>query len=417
MVSQDFIIVDDDVDLSVDDIRVIEGDEGTTDAVFTLMLSQASPVPVTLQVQTGNFFSATAGDDYVSIPLTDVTFQPGETEQTVTITVNGDEVFENDEQFALNLSAVQNATLIDSQGVATIVNDDAGVSINDVDIVEGDDGTSTATFTLTLSAASSESVTLDFALTDDTATAGQDYVDTGVVPIAFAPGETTATVDVTINGDNDVEPFESFQARLSNIVGANIDDGVGVATIQNDDAELTLIAVDGLEGTASAGTVRFDARLTQPVVQTVSGTLTTTAGTATTNDDFLAIAPVTLSIPPGFTTASQSVATIADSAAEPHESISGTLSGFGDVSVIESTADALILNDDAVFRIAKASVTEGDDGTTPLVFDVTLDQPVAFSVSIDIDTVDGTASDGSDYNAVNQTIGFAPNQNLNNLLH
>ncbi len=127
------------------------------------------------------------------------------------------------------------------------------LSIDDVTVSEGDAGTSLATFTVTLSGASSDPFTVDFATSDDTAEAGTDYVAAlGGLNFAGNDGETQ-TIEVTINGDPDPELDETFLVDLSNVVpisgmpGVVIDDAQGVGTIQNDDgAAVTLIsAVQG----------------------------------------------------------------------------------------------------------------------------------------------------------------------------
>src|SRR6185503_13310521 len=102
------------------------------------------------------------------------TFAPGTTSQTITVRVNGDVLNEADETYFVNLSTPTNATLADSQGLGTILNDDAmpALSISDVSVTEGNTGTSNAVFTVSLSAISGQSVTVNFATADGTAVAG-----------------------------------------------------------------------------------------------------------------------------------------------------------------------------------------------------------------------------------------------------
>ena len=83
------------------------------------------------------------------------------------------------------------------------------LSINDVSVNEGDSGTSTLTFTATLSAASNLTVTVNFATADFTATAGADY-QAATGGLIFNPGETTKTVSVTAIGDVINEEDETF---------------------------------------------------------------------------------------------------------------------------------------------------------------------------------------------------------------
>jgi hypothetical protein len=108
------------------------------------------------------------------------------------------------------------------------------VSINDVSLNEGNTGTTNFTFNVTLSAASSQTITVGFATADGTATAGSDYVaNSGTV--TFNPNVTSQPITVLVNGDTTVEPNETFFVNLSNPTNATIADNQGLGTIVNDD--------------------------------------------------------------------------------------------------------------------------------------------------------------------------------------
>ena len=110
------------------------------------------------------------------------------------------------------------------------------LSVSDATITEGDSGPTAATFTVTLSPASSQTVTVDYATADGTATAaGLDYT-TASGPLTFAPGETSKTVTVDVLGDTLPEANETFTLNLSNAAGAPILDGQGVGTIVDNDS-------------------------------------------------------------------------------------------------------------------------------------------------------------------------------------
>ena len=143
--------------------------------------------------------TATAGSDYQPASGT-LVFAPGETTKTVTVPIVGDTLAESDETFFLNLSSPTNATLADGQAVGSIVNDESRLSINDVTLVEGHSGQRTALFTVSLSSASSHSVTVNFATADGTATAPGDYIAADGT-LTFAPGQTSQTISVTVKGD------------------------------------------------------------------------------------------------------------------------------------------------------------------------------------------------------------------------
>ncbi len=109
------------VTISVDDIEANE-DDGT--ATFTVSLSQSSLSTITVDVDTSNGTATTTGSDYTSKNLT-LNFNPGQTSQTVDVTISDDSLKESDETFKLDLSNPTNATIADSQGLAFIVDNDA----------------------------------------------------------------------------------------------------------------------------------------------------------------------------------------------------------------------------------------------------------------------------------------------------
>ncbi len=109
------------------------------------------------------------------------------------------------------------------------------LSITDVSMAEGNAGTTNAVFTVSLSAASAEIVTVSAVTSDLSANAGSDYTATGPTTITFAPGVTTQTFTVPVLGDTTAESTETFQVTLSGPMNATIIDGVGVGTITNDD--------------------------------------------------------------------------------------------------------------------------------------------------------------------------------------
>jgi uncharacterized protein len=118
------------------------------------------------------------------------------------------------------------------------------LSINDVAAAEGDSGTTTFSFTVSLSApAAAAGVTFDIATADNTATtADNDYVAKSLTGQTIAAGSSTYTFAVTVNGDVAVESDETFFVNVTNVTGAVVTDGQGMGTIRTDDVTLTAIA-------------------------------------------------------------------------------------------------------------------------------------------------------------------------------
>ena len=227
--------------LSINDVSVNEGNAGTSNATFTVSFSQpAGAGGASFDIATADG-SAIAGVDYVASSLTGQTIPAGSSSATFTVLVNGDTLSEPNETFFVNVSNVSGAGVSDAQGQGTIVNDDAlpSLSIDDVSVNEGNSGTTTATFTVTLSAASGQTVSVNCASADGTATAGSDYVARSGT-LTFAPGTTAQGVAITVNGDTALEPNETFSVGLSGASNASIARATGAGTILNDDVVVTV---------------------------------------------------------------------------------------------------------------------------------------------------------------------------------
>jgi hypothetical protein len=116
------IVNDDAAALTVSNAFVVEGSRGKKTLVFTVSLPQPQSVNVTFSYATANG-TAAAGSDYKSTSGTAI-IRAGKSSATVKVTVFTDKVAESDETVLLNISSAVNATIADSQGIGTIVNDD-----------------------------------------------------------------------------------------------------------------------------------------------------------------------------------------------------------------------------------------------------------------------------------------------------
>jgi hypothetical protein len=120
-------------------------------------------------------------------------------------------------------------------GMEAVNLSDVPISISDVTVTEGDSGSLNAVFTVTLPSATSQTVTVDYATGNGTATTPVDYTAVSGT-LTFAPGQTSRTVSVPVNGDTQNEPNETFFVNLSNATNATISDNQGLGTILNDDS-------------------------------------------------------------------------------------------------------------------------------------------------------------------------------------
>ena len=229
-------IVDDEPRVSIGGATaVVEGNTGTKVSTFTVTLSAAYDAPVTVTYSTADG-SATAGSDYQAASAT-LTIPGGQTTGTITVLVSGDRLGEPNETFVVNLSSPTNATIADGQGVGTIVDDEPRISISDVTKAEGKKGQTTLfTFTVTLSAAYDQPVTMSYRTVNGTATTSDgDYIaKTGT--LTFAPGETTKTITIEVKGDSKKEANETFYLDLfGNSSNSLFTKNCGLGTIANDD--------------------------------------------------------------------------------------------------------------------------------------------------------------------------------------
>jgi hypothetical protein len=223
--------------VSIADTSVTEGNSGPANATFTVTLNPVSSQVITAQFTTANG-TATAGQDYTATSGT-VTFQHGVASSTITVPILGDTTLEPDETFTVTLTTpAGGATIGRATATGTIKNDDHAPTfgIADTSVVEGNSGTTPATFTVTLDPASTQVTTVDFTTVSGTAIVGQDFTATSGT-LTFQPGETSQTIAVQVTGDTTFEDNELFQVLLSNPTGgAVLGRAQAYGTIANVDA-------------------------------------------------------------------------------------------------------------------------------------------------------------------------------------
>jgi uncharacterized repeat protein (TIGR01451 family) len=228
--------------LTIDDVRVVEGNAGTTAAVFTVHLQPANAtVTATVDYQTFGF-TANAGSDFTATQGT-LTFRAGETLKTFSVPIIGDTLDEGDESFSIQLSNPVNASIERDIAFATIVDDDHGgppipfASIDNVRVSEGNSGLSFATFTVRLNISSATLARVRVQSQDVTATANSDYLPVSA-EIVFQPGDTVKTFTIAIVGDAVYEPDETFNVVITGADNATFSSTPATCTILNDDAQV-----------------------------------------------------------------------------------------------------------------------------------------------------------------------------------
>jgi VCBS repeat-containing protein len=392
-------------------------------AQITVTRTGGSAGAATVNYSTGNV-TAVAGSDYTASSGT-LSFAAGETSKSFNITILNDSLNEPDETLTLTLSNVTGSATLGtpSSSVLTIIDNDPvpTLSTANVSINEGNSGTSDAVFTVSLSAASARSVTVNFHTVDGTANSN-DYVPTSGT-LTFAPGETIKTVSVSINGDETAEADETFTLSLSNPTNAILSSAIGTGTILNDDtAGFLQFNAATYSFNEAAGTATIQLTRTGGSSGAVAVSYTTNNGTATAGQDYTASAG-TLTFASGETSKSFTVALIDDHLFEGDETFSIALSNItgGASPGTHATALVTIVENDppppslqlnqSSYNLTEGSgsieinVTRTGDKNIPVTVNYTTSDAAAFLQNCNV--TNGAATSRCDYVGVLGTLHFA----------
>ena len=469
-------VVDDDAapTLSINDVSVNEN-AGT--ATLTVTQSFTSSLNTTFSYSTGAVGdTATANVDYSSATSTG-NIPAGSTTATITIPIIDDNFDEPNEFFTVTLGASPtNATINDGVGRVTILDNEPNTTfaVNNVVQIEGNPApsdpnvasTSAFNFRITRTGDAQASETVCFETVDgdienpavnpNPAVGGPggtipsnqgtpDYTSRVAGPtncVTFTQGgPSVITVPVIVYGDVVNEFDESFTLRIISVNGVTnpldqnnnprITDALGLGVIQNDDGAPSIsLSVNGplTEGNtpASGGSFTFTVTRTgstsNPVTaswatSTGSGTSAATAGSVCATDnqvDFITSSG-TITIPANSASATFTVAYCGDLYDEFNESFSATLSNPSNGVIGTATATATINDDDAtpIISVSDVSVCEPETGTAAAVFTITRTGLSYLTSTVNVNTVDGTATTSdSDYVGIltpgGQVVTFAP---------
>ncbi|HEY6804908.1 MAG TPA: Calx-beta domain-containing protein [Pyrinomonadaceae bacterium] len=386
--------------------------ESAGSAVVTVLRQGGSDGAVTVGYETSNI-TATAGQDYTAVSGT-LSFAAGETTKTFSIPIANDTLDEPDEIVHIGLRDISGGASYGAvnAGSVTIIDNDAPptLSITDASVTEGDTSDQLATFTIKLSAASGQTVSVHYATADGTAIAGNDYVPEGET-IDIGAGQTQKTFTVIAIPDTVDESNENFFVNLSSPVNATIADSQGVGTIIDNDAagafRFSAATYDVSEGVGSA---TITVTRTGGTAEGVSVNFATSNGTATGGADYDPQSG-TLSFGAGETSKTFGIGITDDTLYENNETINLTLSGptGGATLGTPSTAVLTITNNDAtpVLSIDDVTVAEGNSGTSPATFTVSLANATALTTTVHYATANGTAVAPDDYAATSGTLTFS----------
>ncbi|MEO0575488.1 MAG: Calx-beta domain-containing protein [Pseudomonadota bacterium] len=222
--------------LSIGDAEAVEGDSGTAELTFSVILDTPATTPVSAQYVTEDG-SALASVDY-NAANGQITIPTGEVSTTIVISAIGDTFSEDDETFRVRLSDLSgDAEFARTSGIGTILTDEPLVRLSVADTAnqEENDIDTEQRFTVSLDMPALNVVSFDYMTSDGTAVAGQDYVTTSGA-LQIPAGQSSIDIPVSILADTDNEPDETYLLTLTNVsTNAVVQDNVATGTIVNDD--------------------------------------------------------------------------------------------------------------------------------------------------------------------------------------
>ncbi|HUW82310.1 MAG TPA: Calx-beta domain-containing protein, partial [Phycisphaerae bacterium] len=248
------------------DVTGSSGDESATTVYVTASMDRTHGYTTTVDYAvTGG--TAVSPDDF-TVAGTQLTFDPGITSQDIVITVVDDGLVESDETIEVTLSNPSNATLgANTVRTYTIQDNDTGMPLVAFDLTasSGDESVTPVNLSVSLSASSAQTVTVDFAVTGGTAVNPDDFT-IAASPLTFNPGVTQQNIVITVVDDGLVEADETIEVTLSNpsnaTLGANtvhtytildndVAGGTGLTGAYYDNIDFTAFALSRVDATVN----------------------------------------------------------------------------------------------------------------------------------------------------------------------
>jgi len=408
---------------------------GVNDAATPENESAAAGVDTTGPLQ----YEASPGV-WADVPANGVlTFAPEQTEIHVRVATVDDNIVEPTEYIKLQATVISGTTVNKEHANQAAIDDNDGVvQVAITGPAEVNEAAGTISYTVTLSAPSSETVKVDFSTVDGSAKSGSDFTAQAGT-LTFAPGQTTQVITVPISNDGVYEGSESYQVTISNAVGGVIttaavttaikDDGTG--SLPNggspDDDRPHVSAVSSPKVT-EGGNLDFAVKLTHASTTDTLVTLKLSSGTGTVGTDtqaplvsfdggktFVGLMPaadgsVVITVPAG-TPVDQVVVrvpTSPDAVFEGDETIKLSAATPHNATPAEGTGT--IVDDEVQPTLAISGPADVNEAAGLVTYTVTLSGASGSSVTVAYKTQDGTALAGDDFSTSAGTLTFAPGE-------
>ena len=356
--------------------------EGTA-LVFTVSTNFISVSDIDIPYQTNDGTALLSNNDYVDNDNT-VTILAFTLSATITVNTIDDSVFEPNEILTVDLGTPSSGTVTVSQGIGTIVNNDASEIAMGANIIlaEGNSGSTLYGFTANRTGDVSGAASATYVVTGTGANpaAATDFAG-GVFPsgtATFNPGATIANIPINVNGDVALEPTETFTVTLSSPVNATLGANTATGTITNDDSSVSLGA-GIVQNEGNSGTTAYNFTVTRTGVlsgvASVEYAITGTGANPAVAADFqgAAFPTGTANFTAGASSANIQVNVNGDVTVENDETFLVTLSNPINTTIGTATTTGTITNDDQniISMGSGVNLAEGNSGTTAFVFNVT----------------------------------------------
>jgi gliding motility-associated-like protein/uncharacterized repeat protein (TIGR01451 family) len=281
------------------------------------------------------------------------------------------------------------------------------ISIDDVSQIEGNSGSTNFVFTVSLDGGAVATTDIDFEVDTNNGSASEgsgDYVRLNGENFTISAGTNSTQVVVVVNGDTDVEADETFFVELSNQSEGNINRGTGTGTILNDDLHFISIRDESrTEQDSGTRDFNFEVRTDggEDAVEDITFNYSTSDGTATVADnDYIAQSNGTATIRAGSDRVTITIQGNGDTKPELDETFSVTLSNPSPNAAINvASQTGTIENDDTPsISISDFSANEGDSGTTPFNFLVSIDEGgiAPSDINFEIDAASGAGNNATE---------------------
>lgn len=332
-----------------------------------------------------------------------LTFAPGVTTQTIPVVLNDDLLSEVTENVVFTLRNANGAALgATTQHVLSITDNDVAPLQPSIGFASATGSAAESQQPVVLVALSkplATAVTVAYAVTGGTATAGVDF-NLPAGTLTFAPGETIKALPLSVLDDTLVEPNETIEVTLSNPVGATLTTlSTHVLTLLDDDLPTVTVAatVPAAAEAGAAGQWTFTRTGSTAAALVVNFTV---GGTATNGADYVTVG-TSVTIPAGSSAATLALTPVADSAVEGDETAILTLAAAS-TYIIGTSSSATITIADA--NIATVNVTASDPNaseTGPKAGTFLISRTGATTAALSVGfSLTGSATNGTDFNSI-----------------